>query len=384
MDSSKMTLQNDSTALGQNDNRCVYDQGEQTTDEVLEFLAGSPSSSNRCFSSRMAEEGTIPSSAMEVNTESHKEITGRQGCKGSDDHPNMEHPILVANGYASEYRQSDKDPTEQDMVGNRMAIIRVFQANKGISDSIVEFLKEFNKPSTRKNYDQAWARWSTWCKSQNPQYNPTEYSPEPLVEYLAYKKTLSYSSLNITRSAIASVYRMIHAHCPSIASNQLVIQYFEARRRKEEKLPNSTQEIYDVKVLIQATLSWGLTSELNMSKLQLMTLTLLTIATMWRQRSDMGTLQFRDVKFQMKEGVEDGPLGVTLTARNPKELRPKQSKQDAIENKEACPVHTLWIFYTFTKDHRNHLSQDHTLFLTNITQDNPNTWQSIKPATVAS
>ncbi|RCI01362.1 hypothetical protein CU097_011467 [Rhizopus azygosporus] len=91
-------------------------------------------------------------------------------------------------------------------------------------------------------------------------------------------------------------------------------------KKKEEKLPNSTQEIYDVKVLIQATLSWGLTSELNMSKLQLKTLTLLTMATMWRPRSDMGTLQFRDVKFQMKGGVEDEPLSVTLTARSPKEL----------------------------------------------------------------
>ncbi|CEG69547.1 hypothetical protein RMATCC62417_05605 [Rhizopus microsporus] len=168
MDSSKAILPNDSTALGQNNNSCVCDQGGQTTGEVLEFPAGSPSSSNRCFSSRMAKEGTMPSSAMEVNTESHKEITGRQGCKGSDDHPNVEQPILVANGYASEYRQSNKDPTEQNMVGGRMAIIRAFQANKGISDSIVEFLKESNRQSTRKNYDQAWARWSIWCKSQNP------------------------------------------------------------------------------------------------------------------------------------------------------------------------------------------------------------------------
>ncbi|CEJ01330.1 hypothetical protein RMCBS344292_15362 [Rhizopus microsporus] len=332
----------------------------------------------------MAEEGTIPSSAMEANTEGHKEITGRQDWKGSDDHPNTEEPILVANGYKSEYRQSDKDPTEQGMVSDRMAITRAFQANKGIGDSIIEFLKESNRPSTRKNYDQTWARWSAWCKSQNPQYNPTEYSPEHLVEYLTYKKTPSYSSLNIIRSAIASVYRVIHLHRPPIASDQLVIQYFEARRRKEEKLPNSTQEIYDVKVLLQATLSWGSTSELTMSKLQLKTLTLLTIATTWRQRSDMGTLQFREVKFQMKEGVEDEPLGVTLTARNLKELRPKQSKLGAIENRVACPAHTLWTFYTFTKDHRNHLSQDLALFLTNMTQDNPNTWQSIKPATVAS
>ncbi|CEJ03573.1 hypothetical protein RMCBS344292_17554 [Rhizopus microsporus] len=105
---------------------------------------------------------------------------------------------------------------------------------------------------------------------------------------------------------------------------------------------------------------------------------------MWRPRSDMGTLQFRDVKFQMKEGVEGEPLSVTLTAIKPKKLRPKQSQLGAIENNEACPVYILWIFYSFTKDQRSHLSQDYTLFLTNMTQDNPNAWQPVKPVTVAS
>jgi hypothetical protein len=198
----------------------------------------------------MTEEGIIPSSSMEVNTENHKEITGRQDYKGSDDHPNMEQPILVANGHAPDDRQTNKDPIKQGLVGDRMVIIRVHQANNGISDSVVKFLKESNRPSTRKNYDQAWARWSAWCESQSSPYNPTECSPEHVVEYLTYKKTLSYSSLNIIRSAVASVYRVIHSHRPPIDSNQLVIQYFEARRMKEEKLPNSTQEIYDVKVLI--------------------------------------------------------------------------------------------------------------------------------------
>ena len=47
-------------------------------------------------------------------------------------------------------------------------------------------------------------------------------------------------------------------------------------------------------------------------------------------------------------------------------------------------MYTLGTFYTFTKDHRNHLSQDYILFLTNMTEDNPNIWQSVKPATIAS
>ncbi|CEI96068.1 hypothetical protein RMCBS344292_10238 [Rhizopus microsporus] len=97
-----------------------------------------------------------------------------------------------------------------------------------------------------------------------------------------------------------------------------------------------------------------------MSKLQLKTLTLLTIATMWRPRSDMGTLRFRDIKFQMKEGVEGELLGVTLAARNPKELRPEQSKLGAIENKEACPVHTLDILFIHQKSAKSYIARPHT------------------------
>ncbi|ORE12613.1 hypothetical protein BCV71DRAFT_280573 [Rhizopus microsporus] len=41
MDPSKALLSNDSTTLGQNDDRCVCDQGEQTTGKVLEFSTGS-------------------------------------------------------------------------------------------------------------------------------------------------------------------------------------------------------------------------------------------------------------------------------------------------------------------------------------------------------
>jgi hypothetical protein len=77
---------------------------------------------------------------MEVNTECHKEITSRQSYIGSDDHPNMEQPILMVNGYASEYRPANKDPIEQDMVSDCMAIIRAFQENNGISDSVVDSL----------------------------------------------------------------------------------------------------------------------------------------------------------------------------------------------------------------------------------------------------
>ncbi|CEG78297.1 hypothetical protein RMATCC62417_12928 [Rhizopus microsporus] len=153
MDPSKALLPNDSTTLGQNDDRRVCYQREQTTGEVLEFSTGSSSSSNRYFPSTMVKEGTIPSSSIEVNLESYKKITGRQGYKGSDGNTNMEQPILVANGHTSEYRQTNKDPIEQDMAGDRMAIIRAYQANKGISDLIVEFLRESNWPSmlTKKN-----------------------------------------------------------------------------------------------------------------------------------------------------------------------------------------------------------------------------------------
>ncbi|CAO3668587.1 hypothetical protein G6F70_007069 [Rhizopus microsporus] len=103
----------------------------------------------------MTKEGTIPSSTIEFNTKSDKKITSGPSYKDCDDNPNMEQPILMTNSHTLDDRQTNTNQIAHGLVDDHMLITRMRQAKHDISDSVVEFLKESNRPSTRKNYEQA-------------------------------------------------------------------------------------------------------------------------------------------------------------------------------------------------------------------------------------
>ncbi|KAI8640184.1 hypothetical protein BD408DRAFT_323630, partial [Parasitella parasitica] len=102
------------------------------------------------------------------------------------------------------------------------------------------------------------------------------------------------------------------------------------------------------------------------------------VATMWRPRSDIGTLQFRDLTFSQQEG---NLIGLTIISRAPKETYSKSSKLGVIEDEEICPVRTLFIFVAQSKTLRSGLPEDHTLFLANI--KSTESCRSIRPSTAA-
>ncbi|KAG1438292.1 hypothetical protein G6F56_012699 [Rhizopus delemar] len=63
------------------------------------------------------------------------------------------------------------------------------------------------------------------------------------------------------------------------------------------------------------------------------------MATMWRPRSDIGKLQHQDILFVQDD---EGKLkGVTLKAREQKEIESKESKLGTIEETNICPVQSL-------------------------------------------
>ncbi|CEI94799.1 hypothetical protein RMCBS344292_09004 [Rhizopus microsporus] len=76
-------------------------------------------------------------------------------------------------------------------------------------------------------------------------------------------------------------------------------------------------------------------------------------------------------------------VGVTLLARNAKEITPKQSKLRVIEEEIVCPAKTLRYFVECIKERRTRLSSNHTLFLTYIEDDDFSKISSVKDKTVA-
>jgi hypothetical protein len=84
------------------------------------------------------------------------------------------------------------------------------------------------------------------------------------------------------------------------------------------------------------------------------------INTMWRPRSDVGRIQWRDVQFTHTDGVPDS---VWLHIRQPKETNTKSIQLGVIQEEDLCFVRNLFRFMELTNQHRQHLAVDHTLFL---------------------
>lgn len=95
---------------------------------------------------------------------------------------------------------------------------------------------------------------------------------------------------------------------------------------------------------------------------------------MWRLRSDIGTLQARDVHFKF-DGQAD-LAWFTLFIRLPKEAQQKHSTLGVLSQKLMCPVHTL---FTFMEKSRTFTIRTPRRAYVN----NPSKVQSIQPSIVA-
>ncbi|CEP10666.1 hypothetical protein [Parasitella parasitica] len=362
-------------ALGTTTDRCLRIQGEPQNEGVLELPAGPRSNSNRCLPAELAEEGAVSPPSVAIDSQGDTQAAEGQGQQGRPSHPELAQPVLVANGSESEQVIPIKARSIKEVDLDRLAIIREYQDDE-INEEVSEYLHSANSTGTHKQYDGLWKQWASWCHGK--QWNPREYNPPRIVEYLLSRNQDAYSTLNSARSAIASVFKVIHPNKAAIASHQLMIDFFSAKKRKSPKLSNHDQETFDISLITNHILAWGTTESLSLSQLQQKALYLLTVSTMWRPRSDIGTLQFRDLEFIIKDSVLNG---LTIISRAPKEITPKKSKLGVIEDTDICPVKTLFEFVTRSRTLRCDLPEDHTLFLANI--DDGNSCRSIRPSTAA-
>ncbi|KAI9030901.1 hypothetical protein CLU79DRAFT_869768 [Phycomyces nitens] len=62
---------------------------------------------------------------------------------------------------------------------------------------------------------------------------------------------------------------------------------------------------------------------------------------MWKPISDLENLQFQDAHFHIDEKNPSSPIGVSLTARQPKEMGPKMTKLGTIAEPHIYPVTAL-------------------------------------------
>ncbi|KAG1229890.1 hypothetical protein G6F67_006830 [Rhizopus microsporus] len=184
------------------------------------------------FPANMAQEGPLPTPTLEADTASVEENQSRSSAGLCNGNLNMANPILVADGVEA---QQDETPSLQleEFLSNRLEIVKRWQEKAELSQSMAQYLAQSTRKSISDNYNRHWKNWVAWCLSRTPKKDPLHYDPPLVMEYLVSLSSLSLQHLNVVRSAIVSVYRVVHAQESSLG-NYALIQHFSRLGREQE------------------------------------------------------------------------------------------------------------------------------------------------------
>ncbi|KAG1277773.1 hypothetical protein G6F66_012208 [Rhizopus arrhizus] len=294
----------------------------------------------------------------------------------------VDNATLVPNDLTNETHCSANNVQDRQMENGRMALIRSKRQMQGMTEDEIEFLEYSMRKNTRKVYNNGWKKWENWCKQQLPTVNPQAYDPDNVLNFLMNHRNYSSQHLNGLRSSIASVFRVLHPNETSLAQQEKIVQFFQAKRHQEVKTPTEADlSAWDTDIVVHyAKTNWRNNHQLTLFDLQKKTLIILCLATMARPRSDIGRLMYKNVQFTLQDNM---PVSVLLFFPEAKETNMKTARFGLIDKVEVCLTRTLFHFIQRTQSYRQNLPEDHTLFLTYL--DNKNkTSSSVRPSTVSS
>ncbi|KAG1370665.1 hypothetical protein G6F61_011843 [Rhizopus arrhizus] len=374
-------FQPDQPDVGTPENRRLRITYESPTTSVLEPETGPSSDRSRCLQPTMDNKGNVPFPAMEIHTSSNTTTEETEDTISSTDNTVVDNTTLVSDGNEDETASRTNNIQASTMDNGRMEVIRKKRKNEGLNDDEIEFLAHTIRQNTNRVYNNGWRKWEDWCKQQQPPVDPQEYNVDHVFKFLMDNRKYSVQHLNGIRSAIASVFKVIHPTQPPLAQQEKIAQFFQAKRLQEIKIPKEADMItWDTDILTNfIKITWADNTLLTLTDLQFKTLSLLCLATMARPRSDIGRLQFQNIHFKIEEGQA---ISVIIHFTEAKETNIKSTQLGLVEDRELCPTTTLYFFIQKTASIRSSLPKDHTLFLTYLDNKDKET-SSVRPSTVS-
>ncbi|KAG2213302.1 hypothetical protein INT45_013460, partial [Circinella minor] len=378
---SSIYIQKNQQEVGSTNHRCIRIATESATQSVLESKTGPRSNSSRCLRSNMEEKGNVSVSSLASHTSSHTTAKKSEYQVSHTNHASVEDTILVPDVVTNGTTSTSNDIQDKLLDYGRMEVIREKRKTEGMKDDEIEFLNHAIRKNTNRVYNMGWRKWENWCANQDPTIDPQEYNINNIFKFLMANRQYSVQHLNGIRSAIASVFKTLHPQQPPIAQQEQILQFFQAKRHQEIKIPTETDIMtWDTDILTRYIKNtWANNTELTLTELQWKTLSLLSLATMARPRSDLGTLQFQNIHFKTNEGQA---ISVIIHFTEAKETNIKSTQLGLIDDRDLCPTTTLYYFIQQTKVVRQTLPKDHTLFLTYLDNKNKKT-SLVRPSTVA-
>lgn len=190
--------------------------------------------------------------------------------------------------------------------------------------------------------------FSRWCATQD--FDPLEYNPLRVANFLAHIHTNSKTSFNALRvyvNAIQFFWKQHHPSMPSLVTHAHIKTLIKGS--KIHSIPYQPVH-WDVQPVLQKI------SELVDAPLQAQlprTVMLLALCTSWRPRSDLGRIFLEDMSLTLKDGtllpvsvVELPPITqlqhITILAHFPKEGSSKSTRLVPWSNQNICPVQAIY------------------------------------------
>ncbi|KAI9470508.1 MAG: hypothetical protein EXX96DRAFT_597429 [Benjaminiella poitrasii] len=242
-----------------------------------------------------------------------------QGC--GTDYSSMANTALIFYGPTDETVSDSDNLSTGKMEDDRLAIIMQKRKLAGMDEEVVEFLKHAH-----------------WKKTNR------------VLQFLIDNRNYSATHLNGLKSAIASVFKILHPQKLPLASQEVILELFQAKRKTEITIPTQEQLVtWDTDVICNFIKSrWLRNDQPTLQDIQLKTITIST-----------STLHFTAAKKNQRKSTQ---LGV-------------------IQDTTLCPTRILFDFVERTKHQRSTLPSDHTFFLTYL--DKKKETISVRPSTVA-
>ncbi|KAG1439081.1 hypothetical protein G6F57_019573 [Rhizopus arrhizus] len=153
--------------MGTSSSGCIRSETQPATTTILGTESGSRSNSNRCISTELEHQRTLPSPTLETDFKSLEANQIPTSQESSSGDATVVKPILVPDDTANETSQETNHMEAQlKMVFSRMALINNFRKNNGINQGTINFLNQKIRKATQRAYDNGWKQWSNWCHSQ--------------------------------------------------------------------------------------------------------------------------------------------------------------------------------------------------------------------------
>jgi hypothetical protein len=226
--------------VGETIDRRICNSFEQQGGDLLESIPRSGSISDGCFPTAVAQEGTLPSPTMEINT-SNSPVLPSPTPEGSNSGDTLlANTILVSDDPAAGIQTTTNIQDKEKPVPGRLEIIRAHRRSQGMEEDLITFLEGSHRKGTKRAYNKAWTLWTDWCRGRHPPVDFLEYNLKNLHAFFFENKYRSLQSLRTCRAALASVFQELYPDETRMADHQSLKSFFKAKTEDDGYLTQKT------------------------------------------------------------------------------------------------------------------------------------------------